>query len=115
MRQPLFALGWAALLAAASLVLVPYIAYVECLVEVPNRHMAILTHKVGRDIDNGDTVAPTDKPLEYKGIQPHVLTEGRYFYNPYAWSWLVVPQIDIPEGKLGVRVRLMARTCRRAS
>lgn len=106
MRQPYNAFGWSALLAAASLVLIPYLAYVECLVEVPSRHMAILTHKVGRDIENGDVLAPSD---EYKGVQPHVLTEGRYFYNPYAWSWVVVPQIEIPDGKLGVRIRLYGK------
>ena len=39
-------------------------------------------------------------------MQKEVLTEGRYYYNPYAWTWQVVPQVEIPEGKLGVRIRM---------
>ena len=65
--------------------------------------MAILLHKTGKDLDNSDSIAPSD---EYKGVQPAVLTEGRYYYNPYNWAWTVVPQIEIPAGKLGVRIRL---------
>ena len=30
----------------------------------------------------------------------------RYFKNPFFWDWVVVPQVEIPEGKLGVRTRL---------
>ena len=48
-------------------------------------------------------LAPTP---EYKGVQIKRLTEGRYYYNPYDWSWQVVPQVEIPEGKLGVRIRM---------
>ena len=43
---------------------------------------------------------------EYKGVQREVLTEGRYYYNPYDWGWQVVPQVEIPDGKLGVRIRM---------
>ena len=39
-------------------------------------------------------------------MQKDVLTEGRYYYNPYDWTWQVVPQVEIPEGKLGVRIRM---------
>ena len=65
--------------------------------------MAILIHKTGKDLENSDSIAPSE---EYKGVQPAVLTEGRYYYNPYNWAWTVVPQIEIPAGKLGVRIRL---------
>jgi regulator of protease activity HflC (stomatin/prohibitin superfamily) len=80
-----------------------YELYSAFLIEVPAKYMAILVHKTGRDLDNSQSIAPSD---EYKGVQTAVLTEGRYYYNPYNWSWAVVPQIEIPAGKLGVRIRL---------
>jgi len=80
-----------------------YEIYNSCLIEVPNKYMAILIHKTGKDLDNAQSIAPSE---EYKGVQAAVLTEGRYYYNPYNWAWTVVPQIEIPAGKLGVRVRL---------
>ena len=65
--------------------------------------MAVLTHKIGKDLEPGVILAPSE---EYKGVQEEVLTEGRYYYNPYIWDWQVVPQVEIPEGKLGVRIRM---------
>src|SRR5208282_4068135 len=94
------ALAAIALIAAGVLL---YEIYNSCLIEVPNKHMAILLHKTGKDLDNSESIAPSE---EYKGIQSTVLTEGRYYYNPYNWAWTVVPQIEIPAGKLGVRIRL---------
>ena len=88
---------------AVFVIAVPSFMYEECRIDVPNRHMAVLTHKVGKDLPNGTVLAPTH---EYKGVQKDVLTEGRYYYNPYEWTWEVVPQVEIPEGKLGVRIRM---------
>ena len=84
-------------------VTVPWSIYQECRIDVPNKHMAILTHKMGKDLEPGVVIAPSP---EYKGVQKEVLTEGRYYYNPYDWEWQVVPQVEIPEGKLGVRIRM---------
>ena len=47
----------------------------------------------------------------YKGVQsggPNdgVLTEGRYFYNPYFWSWEISPQFVVPGDKIGIRIAL---------
>jgi regulator of protease activity HflC (stomatin/prohibitin superfamily) len=50
-----------------------------------------------------DEIAPSP---EYKGVQKNVLTDGRYFYNPWNWDWEIVPQVEVPQGKLGVRIRL---------
>ena len=58
---------------------------------------------MGKDLESGVILAPSQ---EYKGVQQEVLTEGRYYYNPYDWTWQVVPQVEIPEGKLGVRIRM---------
>jgi regulator of protease activity HflC (stomatin/prohibitin superfamily) len=82
---------------------IPTFVYQECRIDVPNKHMAILTHKMGKDLDMGIILAPDE---DYKGVQKKMLTEGRYYYNPYAWTWQVVPQVEIPEGKLGVRIRM---------
>ncbi|EKD39485.1 MAG: Band 7 protein, partial [uncultured bacterium] len=41
-----------------------------------------------------------------KGIQLEVLSEGRYFKNPYTWSWAIRRILDVPAGKLGVMTRL---------
>ena len=65
--------------------------------------MVIMIKKTGNDMPTDAEIAPDES---YKGVQKKVLAEGRYFYNPYSWDWTVVPQIEIPEGKLGVRVRL---------
>jgi hypothetical protein len=82
---------------------IPSFIYEECRIDVPNKHIAILTHKIGKDLERGAILAPS---AEYKGVQQDVLREGRYYYNPYAWSWQVVPQVEIPEGKMGVRIRM---------
>jgi regulator of protease activity HflC (stomatin/prohibitin superfamily) len=84
-------------------VAIPSFIYEECRIDVPKMHMAILTHKTGLDIGRHDILAPTS---EHKGVMNDVLTEGRYYYNPYDWTWEVVPQVEIPEGSLGVRIRM---------
>lgn len=92
-----------AAIAVVAIGVLLYEIYTACLIEVPNKHMAILIHKTGKDLDNSQSIAPSE---EHKGVQAAVLTEGRYYYNPYYWAWTVVPQIEIPAGKLGVRIRL---------
>ena len=78
--------------------------YYLFLVEVPAYHMAVLIKRTGKELDNSQEIAPS---AEYKGVQAEVLaSEGRFFYNPYSWDWEVVKQIEIPQGKLGVQVRL---------
>jgi regulator of protease activity HflC (stomatin/prohibitin superfamily) len=89
------------------LVAVPFLlwlVYLECRIEVPRAHQAILIRKTGKDLSNNEEVAPTP---DHKGVQIQVLTEGRYFYNPYFYDWEVMPQFEVPNGKLGVKVRLI--------
>ncbi len=74
-----------------------------CRIEVPTRHIAVLIKKTGKDLPVNEVIAPSP---EYKGLQREVLGEGRYYYNPWYWKWEIVPQVEIPEGKLGVRTRL---------
>lgn len=79
--------------------------YSQFVINVPAKHIAILTRKEGIDLANADEIAPD---AEHKGVQKEVLDVGRYFfkYDPYHWEWKIVPQTEIPDGKLGVKIRL---------
>jgi regulator of protease activity HflC (stomatin/prohibitin superfamily) len=106
-KMPWGSLGGATLvMIATALVVGGYITYSMFRIEVPIRHMAVLTRKVGEDMSNGMEIAPDVEGMYYKGVQERVLGEGRFYYNPYLWDWEVVPQIEIPQSQLGVRVRL---------
>ena len=110
LRRPLLVVGGLAAL------LLGVVGYFACKVEVPSGHQAVLLRKVGRDLEMGMAMAPAYTPSRghYKGVQPGVLLEGRYFYNPLFWSWEVRPQALIPgpssqspAGKIGVRIALV--------
>ena len=92
-----------ALMVAILIVGLPIFVWFFCRIDVPTEHIAVLVRKTGKDLDPGVEIAPS---AEYKGVQQEVLAEGRHFYNPWTWDWMVVPQVNIPEGKLGVRIRL---------
>lgn len=94
-------LGLAALIAGV-------IGYNACKVEVSTGQQAILVRKAGLDMGRDmELAAPYSRERGYtKGVQPGVLTEGRYFYNPLYWTWEVGPQKEIPAGKIGVRIAL---------
>ena len=93
----------AVMLLSGVAVAVSWMIYSSFRIDVSSGEIAVLTHKVGTDLSNGQEVAPDES---YKGIQKKVLTEGRYFYNPYSWSWEVVKQIEIMSGEMGVMVSL---------
>ena len=80
-----------------------WLTYTMFRIDVGTGEMAILIKKTGKDIANGDEVAPGP---EYKGIQKEVLKEGRHFRNPLEWDWKVMPQIVVPKDKLGVVISL---------
>ncbi|MBI3863659.1 MAG: band 7 protein [Planctomycetia bacterium] len=82
-----------------------WICYAQFVIEVPAYHVGVLVRKTGKDLSNADVVAPD---TNYKGVQKDVLEVGRYFfkYDPYNWGWEIKPQVVIPDGKLGVQVRL---------
>lgn len=83
-----------------------WMIYSSFRVDVGEGEMAILIHKVGKDLDNGEEVAPS---ADFKGVQKDVLTEGRHFNNPYAWTWEVRPQVVIPPGKIGIKLSLAGK------
>src|SRR4051812_21166931 len=88
---------------AAGLLILAVMGYTMLRIDVPGEHIAVLVAKTGGDIENADAISPDG---QHKGLQLNVLTEGRYFYNPYYWDWNVYPMVEVPAGKMGVRVRL---------
>ena len=77
-----------------------------CRVEPGADQIAILIRKTGTDLPSGEIIATQDGQ---KGIQLEVLSEGRYFYNPYTWAWRIEYATDIPAGKFGVLTRLYGK------
>lgn len=79
--------------------------YENFVISVPSKHVAILIKKTGKDLENGNEIAPTP---EHKGIRQKVLSEGLYIfqYTSYGWDWEVIEQTEIEDGHFGVRVRL---------
>jgi regulator of protease activity HflC (stomatin/prohibitin superfamily) len=89
------------------------IGYNACKIEVGTGQEAVLIRRVGLDLEPGMELAPPrkDGKTYYKGVQTEgpnngVLTEGRYFYNPYYWDWEILPQRVIPGEKIGIKVAL---------
>jgi regulator of protease activity HflC (stomatin/prohibitin superfamily) len=109
-----FALGGIAfgglLLVGVGVVMAVYNA---CKIEVDTGQQAVLIRREGLELEPEMELAPPPKDGRhyYKGVQsggPNdgVLTEGRYFYNPYFWSWEISPQFVVPGDKIGIRVAL---------
>lgn len=87
--------------------------YNACKIEVGTGQQAVLIRRAGLDLDKDMELAPARKGGKhyYKGVQTEgpydgVLTEGRYFYNPFYWAWEVMPQFVVPNDKIGIRVAL---------
>lgn len=74
-----------------------------CRIEPGAGQIAVLIRKTGENLASGQVIALDKKQ---KGIQLEVLSEGRYFKNPYTWSWKIRRILDVPAGKLGVMTRL---------
>ncbi len=97
--------GLAAVAAIAVFILgLLWMCYAQFVINVPAYHVGILVRKTGKDLANSDVVAPD---ANYKGVQKDVLDVGRYFfrYDPYNWEWQIRKQEEIPDKKLGVRIR----------
>ena len=71
-------------------------------IEPLNGQIAVLIRKTGENLPPGEILAT--KPGQ-KGLQLEILPEGRYFRNPYTWTWEIDKITDIQAGKLGVLVR----------
>ena len=93
--------GWMILLGVLAFLVVCWVWFFWR-VEPGNGEIAVLIKKTGRNLPPGEIIAPSP---EYKGIQLDVKPEGRFFYNPYTWSWKIIRATDIPAGKFGVLAR----------
>ncbi len=87
--------------------------YNSCKIDVGTGQQAVLIRREGLELEPDMELAPPPKDgrAYYKGVQsggPNngVLTEGRYFYNPYFWSWEIGPQFIVPGDKIGIRIAL---------
>lgn len=89
--------------AALMVLMLGYWVYTLFRIDVPSGNMAVITKKTGEDLENHESISPNNT---YKGVQKDVLTEGRHFYNPWKYDWAVYPMVEVPAGKMGVRVRL---------
>ncbi|TWU50834.1 SPFH domain / Band 7 family protein [Rubripirellula tenax] len=98
--------GAVALVGIGGLIGLAVWVFLFCQIEVPSGKIAVLTKKTGQEISNEMEIVPESMSGQYKGIEEKVLTEGRYFYNPWKWDWDVVSQVEVPENRLGVRIRL---------
>ncbi|GAC1465919.1 MAG: SPFH domain-containing protein [Isosphaeraceae bacterium] len=87
--------------------------YNSCKIEVQTGEQAVLIRREGLDLEPEMELAPPprDGRTYYKGVQTGgrnqgVLTEGRYFYNPFYWDWEITKQFEVADGKIGIRVAL---------
>lgn len=69
-----------------------------CRIQVPPGYMAIVTAKVGKPLPSNEILAAPGE----KGVRRDPLPEGRHFLNPINYSWMQVPVVQIPVGKVGV-------------
>jgi regulator of protease activity HflC (stomatin/prohibitin superfamily) len=90
-------------LSAGLLITLALFIWWFCRIEPASGEIAVLIRKTGEDLPSGAIIALEP---QQKGIQFEVLSEGRYFRNPYAWGWEIAKIIDIPAGKVGVLTRL---------
>jgi multidrug efflux pump subunit AcrA (membrane-fusion protein) len=85
-------------LMAALFVMIFSFMWIFCRIQVEPGYMAIVTAKVGKDLPPNEILAAPGE----KGVQRDPLPEGRHFLNPINYSWVVVPVVNIPVGKVGV-------------
>lgn len=73
-----------------------------CRIEIESNEVGLLIAKTGDNLPTGAIIAT--EPGQ-KGIQREVLSEGRYFYNPFFWDWEIVKMVEVPTGQVGVIIR----------
>lgn len=72
--------------------------WVFCRFYVPPDYMAVIISKTGKTLQEGQILAEKGE----KGVWKEVLGEGRYFFNPIIYEWVLKPVIEIDIGKIGV-------------
>jgi SPFH domain / Band 7 family len=80
------------------------------MVDVPSGSCLVLTRMYGKQIPTArlaqrDILAREDE----RGIVAEVKGPGSYRLNPYAYSWLQVPAVDVRVNQVGVRTRKVGK------
>lgn len=70
--------------------------------EVPSGKFLIRIHKWGKDLAEGEIIAPDES---YKGVMLDVWPEGRHFLNPLFWSHEIDEMVSVPPGECLVLTR----------
>lgn len=86
-----------------GIAIVSWVGLTQFRINVEKGEIAIITHKTGKPIQNGDEVAPGP---EYQGVQKEFLTTGTKFVNPYSIDWEVIPEEVINQGEMGILISL---------
>jgi len=71
-------------------------------IEVPPGKFLIRTHKWGKDLAEGDIIAPDES---YKGVMLDVWPEGRHFLNPLFWEHEFDEIVSVAPGQCLVLTR----------
>jgi hypothetical protein len=71
-------------------------------VEVPPDSFLVRINLWGKDLPEGDILAPDDS---FKGVQKDVMPEGRHFLNPILYRYEKYPVTIVPPGKCLVLTR----------
>jgi hypothetical protein len=105
-RRSLFGVGW--IIGGVAALAGVVVTYNACKIEVPTGYQAVLIRKTGLDLAGDMEIAPApgSNGRYSKGVQPGVLTEGRYFYNPFYWDWEIQKQFEVQSNKIGIRIAL---------
>jgi regulator of protease activity HflC (stomatin/prohibitin superfamily) len=95
--------SWVYLFVGAVIAIGLGLFFFKGFVSVPEGQAMILIRKTGKPLAPGQII--TDDPSQ-QGIQLQLYPEGWHFLNPYIWEAVIVPKLEIQEGKLGVKIRL---------
>src|SRR5689334_12350839 len=99
-------IGILAVLALGALLAYSAFEWFFCRVEPSNDRVVVVIAKTGKDLPPDRIIAQEGE----KGIQLEVLKPGtRQFLNPLFYEWEEHPIADVPQGKVGIRVRKFGR------
>jgi SPFH domain / Band 7 family len=78
-------------------------------VEVPPGSFLVRIQRWGEDLPQGKSYSDSEilaPDEQHKGVMADVKGEGRYFLNPFLWSYEIHPMVEVPAGKVLVLTRM---------
>lgn len=94
---------WVYLIAATAFFIGMGIFFTKSFITVPEGKAMVLLRKTGIPLAPEQIITTNPKQ---QGIQLKMYPEGWHFLNPYTWEAKIVNKVEIPEGMLGVQIRL---------